>query len=41
MQLPLWYQLGVPLGGLVVAAAALLWARYEVSKFDRRYGDRR
>lgn len=40
MQLPLWFQLAVPAGGLLIAAAAWVWAKHEAAKFDRRYGKR-
>ncbi|GLK77494.1 hypothetical protein GCM10008171_27480 [Methylopila jiangsuensis] len=40
MQLPLWFQLAVPIGGLAIGLTALLWARHEAAKFDRRYGKR-
>lgn len=37
---PAWIEWGVPVGGLIVAAATVLYARYLAADFDRRYGKR-
>ncbi|WP_020186656.1 hypothetical protein [Methylopila sp. 73B] len=40
MEIPFWFQWGVPAGAFALGVVALVWARYEVAKFDRRYGKR-
>ncbi len=40
MDLPMWFQWGVPAGALTLGLVAWLWVEHEVAKFDRRYGKR-
>lgn len=40
MELPFWFQWGVPVGALALGLLAWLWVEHEVGKFDRRYGKR-
>lgn len=38
MELPFWLQWGVPAGALALGLLALAWGKFEVARFDRRYG---
>lgn len=40
MSLSPWFEWGVPIGALLFAGGSYLWVRYEVAKFERRYGKR-
>ncbi|WP_020180864.1 hypothetical protein [Methylopila sp. M107] len=37
---PVWIEWGVPIGGLIIAAAGYFYARYTAAQFDRKYGKR-
>ncbi|WP_309391263.1 hypothetical protein [Chelatococcus sambhunathii] len=40
MVIPVWIEWGVPIGGLIIAAAGILYARHIAADFDRKYGKR-
>lgn len=40
MNLPFWFEWGVPLGAAAFGLASLAWAHYASAQFDRKYGKR-
>lgn len=40
MNLPVWFEWGVPFGALAFGLVSLAWAHWASAKFDRRYGKR-